>query len=129
LFGYASSASNADGVNIVFQLLRDNNNTLIGAGVYTDTANYNPDDDPNTPLDSSNNYTSPYFNTNEANLYLQQSGTQYMSNGIMNVASSTPFTCTITAIDNLTVSGTFSGRVYYGTAIKTVTNGSFYVAF
>ena len=129
LFGYASTAANADGINILIQLLRDNNNTNITTGIYTDTANYNPTDNPNELPDSANNYSISYFNTNEANLFLQQSGSQYISNGVMNAANLTPFTCTITAINNQSVSGTFSGTVYFGSVAKKVTNGSFHVAF
>ncbi len=129
VFGYSSNAANADGINILFQLLRDNNNTNITVGIYTDTANYSPTDNPNELPDSANNYTVSYFNTNEANLSMQQSGSQYISNGVMDAANSTPFTCTITAINNQFVSGTFSGTVYFGTIAKKVTNGSFNVAF
>jgi hypothetical protein len=129
VFGYTSYAANADGINILFQLLRDNNNTNIAVGIYTDTANYNPTDNPNELPDSANKYTISYFNTNEANLFLQRSGSQYISNGVMNAANSTPFTCTITAINNQSVSGTFSGTVYFGSVAKKVTNGSFNVAF
>jgi hypothetical protein len=129
VFGYTGNAANADGINILFQLLRDNNNTNISVGIYTDTANYSPTDNPNDLPDSANNYTASYFNTNEANLSPQQSGSQYLSNGVMNAAYSTPFTCTITAIDNQSVTGTFSGTVYFGSVVKKVTNGSVHVAF
>jgi hypothetical protein len=129
VFGYNSNATNADGINILFQLLRDNNNTNIAVGIYTDTANYSPTDNPNELPDSANNNTIPYFNTNEANIFLQQSGSQYVSNGVMNAANSTPFTCTITSINNQSVSGTFSGTAYFGSAVKKVTNGNFHVAF
>jgi hypothetical protein len=129
VFGYTSNATNADGINILFQLLRDNNNTNITVGIYSDTANYSPMDNPNELPDSTNNFSISYFNTNEANLFLQQAGSQYISNGVMNAANSTPFTCTITAINNQSVSGTFSGTAYFGSIIKKVTNGSFHVAF
>jgi hypothetical protein len=73
VFGNSSNASSSDGINILFQLLQDNNNTQVGAGVYTDTANVlDPEDRPDSP----NVYSYYYFNTNEANITVQQSGIQ-----------------------------------------------------
>jgi len=126
VFGYASNATNADGVNILFQLLRDVN-TNVGPGMYSDTANYNPTDDPNRMPDSSNNFAPIYFNTNQANVTLQLSGAQYLSNGIVDVAAGTPFVCTITAMDSLSVSGTFSGSASFSGTIKKMTSGRFHV--
>lgn len=126
IFGFTSNAANADGITIIIQLLKDNNNANVTAGVYTDTANVN---DPQIPPDSANNFHGSYFNTNEANIYVQLMGNQYVSNGVADAANSTPFTCTITAIDSKSVSGTFSGVGYYSTGAVIVTNGSFNVSF
>jgi hypothetical protein len=52
---------------------------------------------------------------------LQQSGTAY--------GGTSPFTVTITSINESSVSGTFSGTAVYNSTIETVTNGSFYVPF
>jgi len=125
IYGYSTIASNSDGIYILIQLLRDNDYSNVGIGVYTDTANVN---DPRGYTDSAGSYN-PYFNPNQAFLTVQLSGEDYGSNEAIDADSSTPFTCTITAIDSVSISGTFSGKGYFGNSAKTITNGSFYVPF
>jgi hypothetical protein len=122
--GYNSDAiTTADGISLAINIddTAYYNDIPVAAGVYTDTANY---------LRGIYNYLNPY----NANITLQQAGTAYVNEFVFDTASATPFTCTITAIDSASVSGTFSGIVYYGddpqTSIaKTITNGSFHVPF
>jgi hypothetical protein len=126
IYGFTSNAANSDGITILIQVLKDSNNTATPAGTYTDTANVN---DPQIPPDSANNFHGGYFNTNEANIYVQLMGNQYVSNGVADASAGTPFTCTITAIDNKSVTGTFSGFGYYSTSAVAVMSGTFHVSF
>jgi hypothetical protein len=71
----------------------------------------------------------PYSNVNSiadffSGIYLQLNGVQYAF-GNINHVTGTPETCTITKVDSVAISGTFSGTVFLGNATKT----SFYVPF
>ena len=122
--GYNSDAiATTDGISLTAYINDTSyyNNLPISVGIYTDTANY-----------LRNLYN--YWNPNNASITLQLDGTDYVNEFALDTSSSTPLICTITAIDSVSVSGTFSGKVYYGnnpqTAVaKIITNGSFYVPF
>jgi len=123
--GFSSDATaTTDGISLAVYIDDTTyyNVVPVTTGTYTDTADY-----------QRGQYN--YINPNNASITLQQSGTAYVNEFAFDTAASaTPFTCTITAIDSVSVSGTFSGKVYYGndprTSIaKTITNGSFYVPF
>jgi hypothetical protein len=128
--GFNSTAINtADGININFG--GEYSNTIPVIGIYTDTADNISDIYKYYATDTSANYTTEYYygNSFSMDIYTQQAGMQY-SNAFNNA---NPFVATITAINSTSVSGTFSGTVYYGSAApnlsETITNGSFYVPF
>jgi hypothetical protein len=122
--GYNSDATaTTDGISLTVYINDTSyyNNLPINVGTYTDTANY-----------LRNLYN--YWNPNNASITLQEDGTDYVNEFALDTSSSSPFVCTITVIDSVSISGTFSGKVYYGnnpqTAVaKIITNGSFYVPF
>jgi hypothetical protein len=67
---------------------------------------------------------------NLAFITVWQSGRGYSDIPYQNDNSLLPSSCTITAIDNVSISGTFSGTLYFGNAAPlTITNGSFNVPF
>ncbi|UAY53433.1 hypothetical protein [Ferruginibacter albus] len=90
----------------------------IDTGIFTDTAN----------LGNVNPALKNFWNPDHALISVI-----YEGNMLNNKYASTlvPFICTITHIDNATVSGTFSGVVTFSGSnnYKTITNGSFYVPF
>ena len=107
LFVYANNTDSVgypDAITITFQHYQDSR--IITSGVYTDT---------------SNAYT--------CGLTLLQSGIFYQN--VPENDAANPVVCTINSIDSVSVSGTFTGIVYYfQTSIyKTITNGSFTVPF
>ena len=94
---------------ITLYLNHNQASAVITPGVYTDTSNV---------------YT--------FDLQLLQSGINYRNSNEFDVANSNPVVCTISYIDSVLLSGTFSGIVYYyptSTIYKTITNGSFTVPF
>jgi len=120
IFGSASTNSNADHLDIIFEY-QGNGIPYVGIGTYTDTA-YN--------FIHSTVTGNPYG----GGAQLQISGIIYNSfPGNFGAYIPPVFTCAITALDSISVSGTFSGEVTYGSApgytYKTITNGSFYVPF
>ena len=120
IYGYNSNAINtADGISLMVNNVGINTNFPIIIGAYTDTNNIY--------RSNINNYWNPY----SAGLTLQQSGTDYENDGAMDDTTLNPFTCVITAIDSVSVSGTFSGSVYvgFGSTGETITNGSFKIPF
>ena len=122
VYGFNSNVINSDD-GITLNIFNDgsiNGNQPIVIGTYSDTANIS--------ISSINKYWNPY----KASMVFQQSGIDYTNFGIRDPGFITPFTCNITAVDNISVSGTFSGNLYFGytsTILKTITNGSFKVPF
>jgi hypothetical protein len=120
IYGYSGDAiATTDGITLIIHNSGNGtDNQPIVIGNYTDTANFQ---------NGLYNYWNPY----SASITLQQSGTDYANSNQTDYDNSTPFTCIITAIDSSSVSGTFSGILYYefGSTTKTITNGSFYVSF
>ena len=130
--GANSNASTSDGIVIVLRTLSGvypNRYPPINypTGVYSDTAGYYNN---SQPLALNND------DLTDGSIYLQQLGVQYqdipyISESPYVLQPTPPFICTITAINDSSVSGTFSGAVYYynNTVPKIITNGSFYVPF
>jgi hypothetical protein len=106
LFAYATntdSVGSADEMRITFEA----NQRSVISGVYTDTSD-----------------------VYGCYLTLLQSGIFYQSTSAFDAANR--LICTIDSIDSASVSGTFSGIVYYfptSAIYKTITNGSFTVPF
>ncbi|HTB51496.1 MAG TPA: hypothetical protein VK718_01885 [Ferruginibacter sp.] len=125
LYGYNNDAINTtDGITLRIDNSASGGNIPVGIGTYTDTANHN--------YGITNHTWNPYT----ATMTSQQFGTDYVTVVFDDtITGATPFTAIITAINDSSVSGTFSGAVYYGFSpgapleTETITNGSFYVPF
>ncbi|HXL56281.1 MAG TPA: hypothetical protein VN958_08500 [Chitinophagaceae bacterium] len=120
IYGFNSAAIDSDdGIHLIVYHNASGSDQPVIVGTYIDTANV---------------FRSPsniYWNPFTASMSLQQSGISYINMVSMDTTSLTPFTCNITGIDSSSVSGTFSGNVYFigsNASIK-ITNGSFYVPF
>ena len=104
VYGYTSSANAADGIDLDFQCAA----AYFPMGIYTDTS-----------------ATNPYHSVT---IYFQQSGIQYYD---FHSPTTPGIFATITAINDSSVTGTFSAIVSYynNTRIDAITNGSFHVPF
>jgi hypothetical protein len=122
IYGYNSDAiTTADGITLRITKQGQGLADSVSIGTYTDTANHD--------YGITNRTWNPYT----ATITSQQFGTDYVNVVIDDTASATPFTCIVTAINDSSISGTFSGIVHYGfnsnSPFETITNGSFYVPF
>ena len=111
-YGYEHFGMNANGIKLQIDYL---NGPAVIPGTYTDTAN---------KAGGSNN---PW----DVRAYLQQGGTSYVTSKAWNVTSGNHFRTTITTITADSITGTFSGRVYWGAAANylDVSNGKFCANF
>jgi hypothetical protein len=80
-----------------------------------------------TPLTTPGGGKNPY----DLYVYLQRSGSFYSSSKGWNVTSDNPFKATITTITTDSITGTFSGRVFWGAATNylDISNGKFCANF
>jgi hypothetical protein len=130
IYGANNNSSASDGITLFLRFLDGNSDTspnpIIPAGTYTDTSGYY-----NSTYAGDASDLDPY----DGSIYLQQLGIQYQDIPYISahvLQATPPFICTITAISDSSVSGTFSGTAYFNnnnTSPKLITNGSFYVPF